>query len=126
MNGIEIYSGGNGGPSASTEILQHFTRGMPGLGYVLTDLGRHIDTTPENAARMLDGVAVFRTLTNFRIWTDAQDVARRTMEHENAWLLGEITAHAPPAPRLHQRDGRQLELFPRVDAGPPQSSSSRL
>jgi len=68
---------------------------MPGLSYVLTDMGRHIDTTPENAARVLDGVAVFRTLTNFRVWTEPEDVARRTMEDENAWLLGEITSHAP-------------------------------
>ncbi|MBM4089318.1 MAG: hypothetical protein FJ276_07800 [Planctomycetes bacterium] len=95
MQGVELYSGGNGGPSASAELLRRFTRGMPGLSYVLTDMGRHIDTTPENAARVLDGVAVFRTLTNFRVWTEPEDVARRTMEDENAWLLGEITSHAP-------------------------------
>ena len=68
---------------------------MPGLSYVLTDLGRHRDTTPENAAQLLDGVAVFRTLTDFRIWTRSEDVLSRTMEDENHWLSGEIAAHAP-------------------------------
>ena len=46
---------------------------------------------------MLDGVAVFRTLTNFRIWTTSEEVHLRTMEDENAWLLQEITSHAPTA-----------------------------
>ncbi len=96
MDGIELYSGGSGGPSAATHLLQRFTRGMPGLNYILTDLGRHRDTTPENAAQLLDGVAIFRTSTDFRIWTKSEDVLTRTMEDENRWLLSEIAAHAPP------------------------------
>ncbi len=95
MDGIELYSGGSSGPSAVTPLLQRFTRGMPGLRYILTDLGRHSDTTSENAAQLLDGVAVFRTLTNFRIWTRPEDLRRRTMEDENHWLVGEIRSHAP-------------------------------
>ena len=46
MQGVELYSGGNSGPSATTDVLRRFTRNMPGLEYILTDLGRHIDTTP--------------------------------------------------------------------------------
>ena len=96
MDGIELYCGGTSGPSATTEVLQRFTRGMPGLSYILAGLGRHQDTTPENASRLLDGVAIFRTSTDFRVWTRSEEVHTRTMEDENTWLLGEIAAHAPP------------------------------
>jgi hypothetical protein len=94
MAGVELYCGGNGGPSATDELLQRFTRGMSGLQFVLTDLGRHADTTPDNAARVVDDVAVFRTLTNFRVWSTTAEVADRTMVDENAWLTQEITSHA--------------------------------
>ena len=95
MDGIELYCGGSSGPSATTQVLQRFTRGMRGLNYILAGLGRHSDTTPDNAAQLLDGVAIFRTMTDFRIWTKSEDVLGRTMEGENTWLLREIAAHAP-------------------------------
>ena len=75
--------------------LRRFTRGMPGLGYILTDLGRHCDTDGDNAAQLLDGVAVFRTLTDFRIWSTSEDLHSRTMEDENRWPMAEIASHAP-------------------------------
>lgn len=95
MEGLELYTGGTGGPSASDELLRRFTRGIPGLRYILAGLGRHTDVRPETAARMLDGVAVFHTLTNFRVWSLDEDLTRRTMESENTWLVGEILANAP-------------------------------
>jgi hypothetical protein len=101
MTGVEVYSGGNGGPSASDELLRRYTRGMPGLQYVLTDLGRHADTTPDNAARIVDNVAVFRTMTNFRVWSSTAEVAGRTMADENAWLTQEIAS----------QDSRQRPAF---------------
>lgn len=94
MAGVEVYCGGNGGPSASDELLKRYTRGMPGLRYILTDLGRHADTTPDNASRIVDGVAVFRTMTNFRVWSSTDEVASRAMADENFWLAQEITSHA--------------------------------
>jgi len=94
MTGIEVYCGGNGGPSATDELLRRYTRGMPGLQFILTDLGRHSDTTPDNAARIVDDVAVLRTLTNFRVWSSTAEVADRTMIDENAWLTQEITSQA--------------------------------
>ena len=97
MDGIELYDGGTNGPSASVETLRRFTRGMPGLKYILADLGRHTDTTPANASSLVDNTVVFRTLTNFRVWTGSEDLVARKMEGENAWLLGEITGHAPTA-----------------------------
>ena len=95
MDGIELYNGGSSGPSAPPEVLQRFTRGMRGLGYILADLGRHPETTPANANALLDGTAVFHTLTNFRVWTGSEDLVQRKMESENAWLLGEIKANTP-------------------------------
>lgn len=95
MDGIELYCGGSAGPSASPQLLQRFTRGMPHLSYILAGLGRHADTTPENATQLLDDVAVFRTSTDFRVWTRSEDVHARTMEDENRWLLREIAANAP-------------------------------
>jgi len=65
--------------------------------FALADLGRHTDTRPANANTKLDGVAVFHTLTSFRVWTTSEEVTQRRMEDENAWLLGEITGHAPAA-----------------------------
>ena len=94
MTGVEVYCGGNGGPSATDELLRRYIRGMPRLQFVLTDLGRHVGTTPDNAAQIVDGVAVFRTLTNFRVWSSTAEVANRTMVDENAWLTQEITSHA--------------------------------
>jgi hypothetical protein len=42
-------------------------------------------------------VAIFRTATDFRIWTRSEEVHTRTMEDENGWLLREIAANAPRA-----------------------------
>ncbi len=95
MEGIEIYNGGTGGPTASTNVLQRFTHGMRGLRYILADLGRHTDIHPDNANTLLDDTVIFHTLTNFRVWSTGEEVQHRTMESENAWLLGEITANAP-------------------------------
>jgi len=95
MEGLEIYTGGTSGPPAPRELLRRFTRGIPGLRYLLAGLGRHAGLRPEAAAQMLDGVAVFHTLTNFRVWTSGADLAARTMESENAWLMAEIEANTP-------------------------------
>jgi len=96
MDGIELYNGGTGGPSAPTETLRRFTRAMPGLRYILADLGCHTDTTPATANGLLDGAVVFHTLTNFRIWTTSEEVVQRKMDSENAWLVDEIKSHTPP------------------------------
>ena len=107
LKGIELYSGGNSGPSATTDVLQRFTRNMPGLEYILTDLGRHTDTTPDNASQILDGVAVFRTLTNFRIWTTSEEVHRRTMDGRKCLAPpGDHIARADGASWVHERDGQ--------------------
>ena len=95
MSGIEIYNGGNGGPSASTELLQRFTRGMPGLKYILADMGRHNGITADNSTQFVEGVPVFHTLTNFQVWSGEAEVANRKIEQQNGWLAGEITANAP-------------------------------
>jgi hypothetical protein len=97
LDGIELYCGGSSGPSASMHLLQRLTRGIDGLSYILAGLGRHSDTRPDNAAQLLDGVAIFRTSTDFRIWTRSEEVHARTMEAENSWLLREIAANAPRA-----------------------------
>ncbi len=97
MDGIELYCGGSGGPSASDETLRRFTRGRKGLRYILADLGRHVGTKPNEAASILDDTVVFHTLTTFRVWTGSEDLQQRTMADENAWLLGEIEAHTPTA-----------------------------
>jgi len=95
MEGLELYTGGSGGASAPTEILRRFTKRIPGLRYLLAGLGRHSDIKPDNAATVLDGVAVFHTLTNFRVWTTSEEMGRKRMDDENAWLLSEILANAP-------------------------------
>jgi hypothetical protein len=95
MDGIELYNGGSSGPTAPDEMVRRFTRGMKGLRYVLADLGRHAGVAPENANTVLDGVPVFHTLTNFRVWTTSEETQTKKMETENAWLIGEIAANSP-------------------------------
>jgi hypothetical protein len=95
MDGIELYNGGSSGPTAPTAMLRRFTKGMPGLRYILADLGRHTDVNAANADATLDGVSIFHTLTNFRVWTTSEEVANKKMESENPWLAGEIAANAP-------------------------------
>ncbi len=95
MEGLDVYTGGTGGPSAPAELLRRFTRGIPGLRYMLAGLGRHSDIRPDNAATLLDGVVVFHTLTNFRVWSLNEDLRLKKMADENAWLLSEIEANAP-------------------------------
>lgn len=97
MEGLELYTGGTGGPSGSEELLRRFTSGIPGLRYILSGLGRHPDVEPDRATVPIDGVPVFRTLTNFRVWTDGEDLTRVRMEDANAWLAGELAANAPNA-----------------------------
>ncbi|MBM3494738.1 MAG: hypothetical protein FJX72_10560 [Armatimonadetes bacterium] len=95
MEGLELYTGGSGGPRGSGELLRRFTRGIPGLRYILAGLGRHGDVKPETANGLLENTAVFQTLTNFRVWSLDEDLTRKKMADENAWLLGEIAANAP-------------------------------
>lgn len=95
MDGLEIYTGGTAEARPPDALLRRFTRGIPGLRFILAGLGRHADVQPDAAARMLDDTVVFDTLTNFRVWTEPGDLTGKKMEDENAWLLGEITAHAP-------------------------------
>lgn len=95
MEGLELYTGGTGGPSASRELLRRFTRGVRGLRYILAGLGRHTDIRPDAAVEMLDNTVIFHTLTNFRVWSLTENLAARNMADENAWLLGEITANTP-------------------------------
>lgn len=95
MDGIEIYCGGNGGPSAPNSLFRRFTRGMKGLKYILADLGHNPTVKPDDAAYMLDDTVVFHTLTNFRVWTSSGGLHERKMADENAWLLGEIEANTP-------------------------------
>ncbi len=98
MDGIELYNGGSGGPSAPREVFRRFTAkgpGAPGPRYILADLGRHAGVTPQNAAELVDDTVVFHTLTNFRVWTTSEELGRKKMAEENAWLLGEIEANSP-------------------------------
>ncbi len=95
MDGLELYNGGSSGPTAPVEMIRRFTRGIKGLGYILADLGRHTDISAANANTVLDGVPVFHTLTNFRVWTTPEETQTKKMELENAWLLGEIAANTP-------------------------------
>jgi GxGYxYP putative glycoside hydrolase C-terminal domain/GxGYxY sequence motif in domain of unknown function N-terminal len=95
MHGIEIYNGGSGGPSASDAVLKHFTQGMPGLEYILADLGRHADITNKNALQTIDGIPIFHTLTNFQVWSGVGEVQNRKMEQQNSWLATEIITHMP-------------------------------
>jgi hypothetical protein len=97
LDGIEIYGGGTNAPPVSEELLRRFTGGMPGLRYILAGLGRHAGLQPDRAAALVDGVAVFHTLTNFRVWTGSEDLQQRTMAAENTWLKGEIEANTPAA-----------------------------
>ncbi len=95
MEGLELYTGGTGGARASEELLRRFTKGIPGLRYVLAGLGRHSDVKPDAAAETLDDTAVFHTLTNFRVWSLTENLMEKNMADENAWLLGEIAANTP-------------------------------
>ena len=95
MHGIEIYNGGNGGPSASGDVLKHYTQGMPGLQYILADLGRHNGVDRDGATQMVDGIPIFHTLTNFQVWSGVDEVQNRKMEQQNSWLASEIVQHAP-------------------------------
>lgn len=97
LDGLELYTGGSGGPAADEHLLRRFTRGMTHLNYLLVGLGRHADVTPANASFMLDNTVVFRTLTNFLVWTDSSTARKTDMARENTWLLGEILANAPAA-----------------------------
>lgn len=95
MDGIEIYNGSTSGPSASEAVFKRYVGGMKGLKYILADLGRHTDTTPEHSASILNGTVIFHTMTNFRVWSSADEVLHKTMESENRWLSGEIVGHTP-------------------------------
>jgi hypothetical protein len=95
MDGLEIYTGGSGGPSGSDELLRRFTKGMKNLNYILAGLGRHRDVTPENANYMLDNTVIFRTQNDFHIWTATDDLGKRSMDSENDWMISSLTSAAP-------------------------------
>jgi len=97
--GIELYNGtwGESTPPSPT-TFRRFTRGMRNLDYLLADLGRHDATNPGNANYLLDGAAVFHTLTRFEVWGASSEVARKDMSAANAWLLDEIEANSPTRP----------------------------
>lgn len=97
MDGLEIYTGGSGGASASTELLRRYTRGIKGLRYLIAGLGRHADITGDTGVATVDDTVVWHTLTNFRVWTVSEDLHKKKMAEENAWLLGEIAANTPAA-----------------------------
>ncbi len=95
MDGIEIYNGGNSGASAPDALFRRYTSGMKGLHYILADLGRHDGVPPDHVNEIIDGVAIFHTRTNFRIWSTTAELSQRTMEGENSWLRDEIVSHTP-------------------------------
>lgn len=96
MQGIELYDGGwsEQTPPASG-ALQRFLHGEKGLDYILADLGRHDNIQPENADTLVEGVAVFHTLTRYQVWSTSSEVTQQQREVSNAWLLHEIETHTP-------------------------------
>jgi hypothetical protein len=68
---------------------------MKGLRYILADLGHHAAIKPDHSVEVINGVVIFHTITNFRIWTSSQEIAQRTMVGENSWLRDEIVKQTP-------------------------------
>lgn len=98
LHGIALYNGGWNEPTPpNPELFHRFTSGIPGLEFILADLGRHDSVTPERAAAMVDGVPVFHTLTRYQVWSSSAEVGRMRMEDANRWLLQEIREHTPAA-----------------------------
>ncbi len=96
IHGIELYNGSWGEktpPDAQT--FRRYVDGIPGLDFIIADLGRHDMITPANADYRIGTTAVFHTLTRFQVWSSSDDVIRNDMGNANAWLLDEITRHAP-------------------------------
>jgi len=96
LHGIEIYNGSWGEPTPPSEdTFRRFVDGMDGLDYILADLGRHEGTSPDKADYMIGDTAVFHALTRFQVWSSSSEVAEKTMENSNAWLLDEIVSNTP-------------------------------
>lgn len=96
LDGVELYNGGwSEHTPPSPDTFQRFTRGMKHLDYILADLGRHECTGPETANELVDGTAVFHTLTRFQAWSSSAEVIRDDMAKANDWLLQEITTNTP-------------------------------
>ena len=95
LDGIELYTGGDGGPSAADELLHRFSGGMSKLNYILSDLGRHANINPTNSCYQLDNTVVFHTLTKFKVWGPSEHAGTKNMAQENAWLVDEIQKNSP-------------------------------
>lgn len=97
IRGIGLYNGSWGEKTPpDSETFARFVQGMKNLDYILADLGRHENVTPQNAAYKIGQTAVFHTLTRFQVWSSSAEVNRNDMAKANAWLLDEIKGHTPP------------------------------
>ena len=70
---------------------------MQGLDYILADLGRHDNITPDTADYLLGDTVVLHTLTRFQVWSSSAETVRDNMDKDNAWLLDEIRKNTPPS-----------------------------
>lgn len=96
FSGIEVYTGGWGSKTPPTpKTLRRFVDAMPGLDYILADLGRHENIAPDRANTMLGSTAVFHCLTRYQVWSSSAETERDDMAAANKWLLNEIVSHTP-------------------------------
>ena len=97
---LETYAGSWGekrGDIAS--VYRRLFARMPSLQGILSDFGRHEDTTPANAIEMIDGKPVFHTLMRWLTWTkqDQLDSQLGKEQHSIDFTRDEFLKYAPTA-----------------------------
>lgn len=96
LRGVELYNGSWGEKTPPTpDTFPRFVDAIEGLDYILADLGRHENITPDNANYCIGDTVVFHTLTRFQVWSSSAETLRDTMAKDNAWLVEEIRTNTP-------------------------------
>jgi len=96
VHGIELYNGSWGETTPpAPETFLWFVEGMPGLDYILADVGRHDSVNAGNANYALDNTVVFHTLSRYRPWASGAELSERDRNEEIQWLVDDITANSP-------------------------------
>lgn len=80
-------------------VYQRFFSGAPAINAILSDFGRHDDTTPDNAIAVIDGKPVFHTLMRWLTWTRQDQLSGQLDKEEQsvAYTVKELLKHAPSA-----------------------------
>lgn len=80
---LGLYAGSWGEPHGGMdEIYGRFFQGAPAIRGILSDFGRHNDTSPANAIEVVDGKPVFHTLMRWRTWMNSDEVSSQLTQEQ--------------------------------------------